>query len=117
MATKDDATLMVQILQWGSQMGIEAALGTVFSDDFNAETATAAEPHVRKVLYFGEAIGTLVKQGLLDRDLVLDMFAMEYSWNLVGPAALRVRERVGEPRMYENYEALARQSAGVGAAS
>jgi hypothetical protein len=116
MASKDDAALIVQILQWGSQMGVEAALGAIFSDNFNAETVTAADPDVRKVLYFGEAIGTLVKQGLLDRDLVLDMFAMEYSWNLVGPAALRLRERIGEPRMYENYEALARQSTGVGAA-
>src|SRR4029077_5048355 len=111
IASKDDAALMVQILQWGSQMGVEAALGAIFADDFKAETVTAADPNVRKVLYFGEAIGTLVKQGLLDRDLGLDMFAMEYSWNLVRPAALKVRERTGEQRMYENYEALARRSA------
>ena len=116
-ATKDDAALMVQILQWGSAMGIEEALGAVFSDDFNPETASETDPHVRKVLYYGEAIGTFVKQGLLDRGLVLDLFAMEFSWKRVAPAALRVRERSGEPRMYENYEALVGSRVPAGAAS
>ena len=112
-ATREDADLMVHILQWGSTMGVEEALSKVFSDDFNPDTASENEPHVRKVLYFGETIGTFVKQGVLDRDLVLDLFAIGFSWKRVKPAALRVRERTGEPRMYENYEALANASLGA----
>jgi len=111
MASKDDASLMVQILQWGSLMGVEDALHTIFSDDFDPAEASAEQTAVRKVLYFGEAIGTFVKQGVLDRDLVLDLFAIRFSWQRVGPAALRVRNETGEPRMYENYQALAETQA------
>lgn len=28
-------------------------------------------------------------------------------WGRVGPAAIRNREQLGEPRLYENFEALA----------
>jgi hypothetical protein len=116
MATREDATLIVQIMQWAAMTGIDDALATIFDDSFDPEKAKASDPAVRKVLNMGETIGTFVKQGLLDRDLVFDLWAMQYSWKRVGPAALRLRERIGEPRMYENYEALARgvpASAGV----
>lgn len=108
-ATYQDAELIVQMLQWGSQMGIEDAIGKTLADDFDPEKASANDPDIRKVLYFGETIGTFVKQNVLDRDLVLDLLAIQFSWRRVGPAALRERQRIGEPRLYENYEALARQ--------
>ena len=114
MATHEDAALVVQILQWGAQMGVEEALSTIYSDDFDPEAAQAGDPAVRKVLYFGETIGTFVKQNVLDRDLVQDLWAIEMSWKRVAPAALRLREHAGEPRLYENYEALARQRVAAG---
>ena len=116
MVTYDDASLVVQLLQWGSQMGLDEALAEIFEDDFDADAAKGSDPAVRKVLYWGETIGTFVKQGVLNRDLVYDLWAMEFSWKKVGPAALKIREKAGEPRLYENYEALAkaaRVTAGV----
>ena len=110
MATREDATLIVQIMQWAAMSGLNEALGTVFSDDFDPETAKGSDPHVRTVLNFGEAVGTFVKHGLLDRDLVLDMWAMHLTWKRVGPVALKMRERSGEPRIFENFEALARSA-------
>lgn len=107
MATREDAALVVQLLQWGAMEGLGDALAEVFSDRFNPDSAKHEDPAVRKVLYFGETVGTFVKQGLLDRGLVEDLWAIEYSWRRVGPAALRLREQVHEPRMYENFEALA----------
>lgn len=108
MATREDATLMVQIMQWGAQIGLDDAMHVVHTDKFDPEKATMDDPAVRKVLGFGETVGTFVKQGVLDRGLVLDLWAPELTWKRVGPAALRVREHSGEPRMYENFEALAR---------
>jgi hypothetical protein len=108
-ATYQDAELIVQILQWGSQMGVEDALSATHAEGFDPEKADANDPDIRKVLYFGEAIATFVKQNVLDRDLVLDLWAVHSSWRRVGPAALRERQRMGEPRLYENYEALARR--------
>ena len=110
MATREDATLLVQIMQWAAISGLDEALGKIFSDDFDPETAKANDPAVRKVLNLGETVGTFVKQGLLDRDLVHDLWAMQLTWKRVGPAALKARERIGEPRMFENVEALARSA-------
>ncbi len=55
---------------------------------------------------FGETIGALVKHGVLNRDLVLDIFWADGVWALVGPSALRARASAGDPRLYENFEAL-----------
>ena len=116
MATHEDAALVAQLLQWSAQNGLDDALLTIFSDNFEPETVTTQDPAVHKVLGFGEVVGTFVKQNVLDRDLVHDLWAMEYSWKRVGPAALKLREKTGEPRLYENFEALVRQGVPAGAA-
>ena len=109
-ATREDAALIVQIAQWGAMSGFDEAFARIHSKDFDPEAATIEDPAVRKVLNWGELVGTFVKQGLLDRDLALDLWAVHLTWKHVGPAALKVRERSGEPRMYENFEALARSA-------
>jgi hypothetical protein len=106
-ATKEDATLVVQLLSWGTQMGLQDALNHLLQEGFNPEQVQASEKSVQTVLLFGETIGTLVKQGLLDSGLVDDLFWIEGIWARVGPAARRFRETMGEPRLYENFEALA----------
>ena len=110
MATREDATLLIQVLQWGAQMGSDEAFAHIYSDDFDPQSVDGHNPYVRKALNFGETIGTLVKHGLLDRELVLDLWAIESSWERLAPAALKARERTGEPRMFENYEALAKSA-------
>ena len=59
---------------------------------------------VSKILMFGETIGTLVKNGLIDRQLVYDWLWVEGSWARVAPAAKRAREKAGVSQLYENYE-------------
>jgi hypothetical protein len=106
--TRDDATLMIQIAQWGTTLGIEDALASVFSDDFDPDTAdVTSDGAVRKLLMFGESIGTLTKHGLLSTELVHDWLWIEGLWSRLGPAALKQRKQFGEPRLYENFEALA----------
>jgi hypothetical protein len=62
---------------------------------------------VRSLLLFGESIGTLAKHNLLSADLVRDWLWVEGIWTRVAPAAIRQREKFDEPRLYENFEALA----------
>src|SRR5579883_634115 len=108
--TRDDAQLMIQIAQWGTALGIEDAMPRVFADDFDPQTADAmTDAAVRKLLMFGESIGTLTKHDLLSAKLVHDWLWVEGLWARVGPAALKQRERFGEPRLYENFEALAKR--------
>ncbi|HET6964160.1 MAG TPA: DUF4760 domain-containing protein [Acidimicrobiales bacterium] len=107
-ATYDDAQLVMQLLRWGEDMRLSDAIGVVVSDDFDPERADVNDSSVRTLLFFGETVSTFVKQGVLDRDLVEDLWWVQGMWARVGPAALRQREKIGEPRMYENFEALAK---------
>jgi hypothetical protein len=106
-ATYEDAGLMMQIVRWGTDMGLEESMSLLMSGDFDAETASATDVLVGRVLGFGELIGTFVKQGILNKELVLDMWWVEGLWAKVGPAAIRERNKIGEARLYENFEALA----------
>jgi hypothetical protein len=110
MATHEDAHLLVQLLRWATEMGIEDAYMEIFSDDFDPEKASINSMAVGKVMTYGEAVGTLVKHELLDADLVNDFWASRTVWNLVEHAAERAREQFDSPRMYENFEALAKAS-------
>jgi hypothetical protein len=105
-ATHEDAMLMMQFMRWGTEMGLEDALGAIFSEDFDPETELTESPAIRKVLYFGEALATMVKQGVLDRGLVVDLIWIEGIWARVESHARRAREHANEPRLYENFEAL-----------
>jgi hypothetical protein len=106
-ATYDDAGLVVQLVRWGTELDLDEVAQTLFADGFDPSEASMSDPAVRKMLQFGEVVGTLVKQDVLDRDLVLDLWWVEGGWSRVGPAAKRERLRLGEPRLYENFEALA----------
>jgi hypothetical protein len=58
-------------------------------------------------LVFHETVGMLVKNDLLDRDLVYDWIWVSGAWERVGPAARAAREAAGVPEIFENFEALA----------
>jgi hypothetical protein len=107
MATREDATLMMNILNWHTNAGGLDATLAVMSPDFDPNTALATDRNVFQLLMMGETIGTFTKQGLLDQGLVDDLWAAGMVWARVGPAALRQREELGEPRLWENFEALA----------
>ena len=101
---------MVQLAQWGTAIGLPEAVTALLADDFNPETADASDASVRSVLMFGETVATLTKNDLLSAELVHDWVWVEGLWSRVGPAALRARAKHGEPRLYENFEALAKSA-------
>jgi hypothetical protein len=106
--TYEDAQLMVQLARWGTELGIGDALPHVFADDFDPDSADVLDDEsVRTLLVFGESIGTLTKHNLLSAELVRDWLWVRGIWERVGPAAIRQREKFGEPKLYENFEALA----------
>src|SRR5262245_17567874 len=104
--TREDATLIVELAKWGTMIGLPEATAAVFADDFDPATADPSDPHVRTTLVWYETIGTLVKNNLLDRDLIRDWLWVAGVWERVGPAALRAREAT-DPQMFVNFEALA----------
>jgi hypothetical protein len=105
--TNDDAVLVVELAKWGAMSDVGEALGTIFADDFDPDVATINDPSVRTVLNFFETVATLVKNDLLNRELVYDWLWVAGPWDRVGPAAMRFRESAGAPALYENFEELA----------
>lgn len=106
--TYDDANLLMQIMIWGDQRGTEQAGQAIFGDDFDPETVSIDDESVRKVLGFFEVTGTFVKQGVLDAGLVYDMWTVATTWGRLANVALRMREKMNEPRLWENFELLAK---------
>jgi hypothetical protein len=103
----EDAMLIVELSKLGAMMKLDEASRDLFADSFDPESAEVSDPSVQRILFFYETIGTLVKNGLLDRDLVYDWVWAEGVWKKVGPAAERAREKAGTAALYENFEALA----------
>jgi hypothetical protein len=105
--TREDAMLIVELAKWGAMIGLPEASRKVYADDFDTEAADALDDEVQTMLVFFETLGTMVKNDLLDRALVYDWVWVKGSWERVGPAAKRAREKLGVSEMYENFEALA----------
>jgi len=103
----DDAMLMVELAKWGAMSGVPDAARAIFAADFDPDAVDANDPSINTLLAFNETVATLVKNGLLDADLVKDWLWMAGIWAKVGPAAKRAREKTGASQLYENFEALA----------
>lgn len=115
-ATAADATLIVQLMNGRlaelASEGMEVLWSydtpptwQQFTDDHPKGSAAAIA--VNAVLNLNEMIGTLVKQGLLDRGLVYDLLWIKGAWARCGAIALHHRQKAGDPAIYENFEALA----------
>jgi hypothetical protein len=105
-ASHNDAMLIVELSKLGAMLGVPEAARTILGSDFDPDAAEMTDPAVQTILNFTETIATLVKHGLLDRDLVDDWIWIAGFWARVGPAAERARERTGAATLYENVEAL-----------
>jgi hypothetical protein len=107
--TREDATLILELAKWGAMIGLQDASRKIYADDFDPDAAHPLDAEVQTVLVWHETIGTLVKNHLLDRDLVYDWLWVAGSWARVGPAALKAREQAGAPDLFENFEELAKR--------
>ena len=104
-ATHNDAVLVVQLVRWGTEMGLVEATGALFASDFDPAAASANDSSVSKMLTFGETVATLVKHGVLNKELVDDLWWAPGAW-----AQVAARAEENEPSLYENFEAHAAQA-------
>ena len=112
-----DANLMLKFLQWGSTSGVDEALNWLWSENFEDNYSQFEKKYPPGSKQYGyatkacgwyEAIGTLYKQGLFNEKLLFDWLAVRVRWNHLENFAKGLREKMGEPKMYENFEAMAR---------
>lgn len=116
-ATQADAQLIVSLLNGPLGLRASDGMSLLFTYDQapTYEQFVADHPigskgfqDVNAVLGMNETLGTFVKRGLLDRDLVHDLLWIAGAWSKCERLALYFREQAGEPKIYENFEALAR---------
>jgi hypothetical protein len=106
--TQEDGKMLIELAQLGQSYGLMDAMPVIFAEDFDPDDADVTDAPVRTVLAYCELIGTLVKHDLISAELVHDYLWLAGLWARVGPAARRQRKTLGEPRLYENFEALAK---------
>ena len=118
--TYQDATLVIQLSQLVATSGTQEAVNWLWSDEFipdYTEFATKYPPgsegflKANKVLGYFETLGTLYKHGLLNEDLLFDWVAVSMVWGKIKGYALGTRREAGEPRLYENFEAMVKANA------
>jgi hypothetical protein len=102
-----EATLIIELARWGTEMGLDDALSEVFNENFDPESANLDDANVRTIITFFEIVGSLVKRGALAGDFVNDVWWVAGIWPRVQRHAMAAREGSGEPRLYENMEMLA----------
>ena len=67
-ATQEDANVLVQLAQWGAMIDVGPALGAIFDEEFDPETAEDGRPAGDGRSWpSARPIGTLVKHDVLDR--------------------------------------------------
>jgi hypothetical protein len=74
--SSNDGIPMVQLAQWGAMSGVQDATSAILDREFDPDTADPRDENVRKVLMWGETLGTLTKNGLISQDLILDWIWM-----------------------------------------
>ena len=116
--TKDDASLFLElfaIMQNDEDLG-KAYQWIIFDldaetfDDFNKKYPKGSQGRINVGTYAGymEILSTFVNRELLSIDLIFDLWG-DLFWSKVGPFIQGLREDAKMPKLYENYEYLAKK--------
>ena len=115
--TKGDAELLLRVLAimrsdeeykkaaWWFHEELDEKSYTTFKEKY--PMGSEGSRNFRLVAGYWEILGTLVNNGLLSEDLVFDMLGMD--WKKAEPIVHGMRKDAKMPRLYENFEALAKK--------
>lgn len=115
--THQDAIIMLRLSQLSAIAGLSEATNWMWSDNFITDFAEFIKKYPRgsegsekaaKICGYFETIGTLYKNGLFNEELLFDWLLVYSVWDRIKNFAIGVREKVGEPRLFENFEAMAK---------
>ena len=111
--TYDDANVLLQAAQLYNSSNLSDTARWIWSDDFPTkysdfidQNPPGSDGHAKLLRYAGyfETVATLWKHGLFNQDLLLDWLLIP--WPRLSDIIIGERERIGEKRLWENFEAL-----------
>jgi hypothetical protein len=114
--THEDGQLLVQLARLNAQSGCSEASNFIWSDAFVSDydefkrkfpKGSREFGYIGTLAGFYETVGTLVKNELLNEDLVHDWLAVHMVWQRLEGVLIGMRDEAGEPRLWENFQALA----------
>jgi hypothetical protein len=115
--THEDAMILLKLYEFGGDPHLSKSWNFVFSDhwvnDYTAFVAKfpASSEEYGYFLHYAawfELLGTLWKHKLINESLLFDWILIPPRWNRVAKFVEGYRASTGEPRMYENFEAMAK---------
>ena len=115
--TYQDTTILLHLMQMSIMAGLSKAMNWMWSDQFILDYNNFINKYpvggeeygkFSKICGHYETIGTLWKHKLINEELLFDWLAVDIIWNRVKEVALGVRQESGEPRLFENFEAMAK---------
>jgi hypothetical protein len=118
--TREDIDIMLRLAQLSALQNLDEAAAFVWSDDFPTDYSqfrakfpkgkrSQEEGLLHRWLGWWETVGTVYRNGLFSEDLLFDWLAVTTAWDQVKGVALGLREEMGDPRMWENFEYMAEQ--------
>jgi hypothetical protein len=118
--TREDADVLLRLSELSALHNLAPAAAFIWSDDFPTDFTRFRDKFargkrseeaglLRRYLYHFETAGTLYRNGLLNGDLLFDWMDVTAAWDRVKGYALGVREEMGEPALFENFEYAAEQ--------
>jgi histone H1/5 len=117
-----DAQVMIALYEAQAAHNLGEVMGYIWSSDFPTDfkefrqsfpqgSNSTEERNLHRALGHFETIGTLYRNNLISEDLLFDWLAIDHLFARVKGFVLGVRKEIGQPRMFENFEYMARRNA------
>lgn len=118
-ATREDAQLLVQLNTAYVVSGGDRGLTLLQMFETPPTLAQLRKRHapgsaeyqqISNFLFACETLATFVKHDLINEELVFDLYAVAGAWRRCEKLVKGLRREAGEPRLMENFEALAKRA-------
>jgi hypothetical protein len=117
-----DAQLLIALYETQAAHNLGEVMGYIWSNDFLTDfkefrntfergSNSTQEQGLYRALGYFETIGTLHRNNLISEDLLFDWMAVDMAWGRLKGFVLGTRKELGNPRMFENFEYMARRNA------
>ncbi len=115
--THEDANLVIRLAELWFLGRLDDASSFTRSKEFRSTYGAFVKKYppgsdeYRKVVGFCswfETVGTLYKHGLLNHELLFDWISVDSNWDRVKGFAIGMRKETNVPRLWENFELMAK---------